>query len=915
MQKPQFPADEAQRLQALRALKVLDTLPEERYDRLTRIARQMFKTSITLVSLVDAERQWFKSRQGLETIETPRDISFCGHAILENRIFYVSDATQDPRFADNPLVVGAPNIRLYAGAPLSTVDGHRVGVLCIIDNQPRCLTAEELQALRDLADCVEVELQQAHIHQAADTLRHWENYLHTVLNTVIDGVVTIDEQGIIQSFNRAAEHIFNYTAPEVIGKNVNVLMPEPYCSEHDAYLARYQATGEARIIGIGREVAGRRRDGSIFPMDLAVGTATLEGVPLFTGVVRDLSERQRAKRQLDETNHLRQAILDSANVGIISTDIKGVIRIFNKAAQRMLGYTEEEMVGKPNLVLIHDPGEIAAHAKALSKELACSIEPGFEVFVAKPRRGQVAENEWTCIRKDGSRFPVSLTVTALRDPQGEITGFLGIGNDITERKKMERMKNEFVSTVSHELRTPLTSIRGALGLVLGKASAGLSPKAQQLLETANRNSERLTLLINDILDLEKIESGRLEFNFKLLDLAALARQALAANEGYAQQHGIRLHLNEEVPQAMVWGDEHRLLQVFANLLSNAIKYSPKNGEVAVSVQPASNAYFRVGVKDNGRGIPAAFRHRIFQRFAQADSSDTREKGGTGLGLSITKAIVERHNGYIDYYSQENESTEFFFELPVWQEVIEADHPGRTRSRVLICEDNPDVASILAALLEQEGLSCDIAATAAAARSLLTKVPYRALLLDLTLPDGDGLTMIRQLREDETTHEVPVIVISGRAEEGRNAWSGDALTVVDWLRKPVDSERLAQALDQALRQGRFPRILHVEDDPDIIQITQALIDEAAEYAFATSLREARPRLQAEHFDLIILDITLPDGSGLSLLDEISSDSQVMLFSGLESKTDELSQQIAAVLVKSKTSNERLLATIKKLIDKY
>ncbi|MDG4582789.1 MAG: PAS domain S-box protein [Candidatus Competibacter sp.] len=911
MQKPEFPADEAQRLQALRALEVLDTLPEERYDRLTRIARRMFKTSITLVSLVDAERQWFKSRQGLDATETPRDISFCGHAILENRIFHIPDATQDPRFADNPLVAGAPNIRLYAGAPLSTVDGHRVGTLCIIDDQPRHLTAEELQALRDLADCVEMEIQQAHIHQATDTLRHWEHYLHTVLNTVIDGVITIDERGIIQSFNRAAERIFSYTAAEVIGKNVNMLMPEPYHSEHDGYLTRYQATGEARIIGIGREVVGRRRDGSTFPMDLAVGAAMLEGAPLFTGVVRDLSERQQAERRLDEISRLRQAILDSANVFIISTDTEGVIRIFNKAAQRMLGYTEEEMVGNATPALIHDLGEVTAHAKALSKELGCPIEPGFEVFVAKPRRGQADENEWTYIRKDGSRFPVLLTVTALRDPHGEITGFLGIGSDITERKKVERMKSEFVSTVSHELRTPLTSIRGALGLILGKASAGLSAKVRQLLETANRNSERLTLLINDILDLEKIESGRLEFIFKPLDLSALARQALAANEGYAQQHGVRLRLSEDVSQATVWGDEHRLLQVFANLLSNAIKYSSEGGAVVISVQPTDNARFRVCVKDRGRGIPAAFRDRIFQRFAQADSSDTREKGGTGLGLSITKAIVERHGGCIDYHSQEGVSTEFFFELPEWREVVETTHTDLARSRALICEDNPDVASILAALLEQEGLACDIAATAAAARSLLAKTSYRALLLDLTLPDGDGLSMIRQLREDETTREVPIIVISGRAEEGRNAWSGDALTVVDWLRKPVDREQLAHALRQALRQGRFPRILHVEDDPDIIQITQALTEEAAEYAFATSLHEARQRLHAEHFDLVILDITLPDGSGLSLLDEIGSDCQVMLFSGLESNT-ELSAQIAAVLVKSKTSNERLLATIKQLI---
>jgi len=911
MQKPKLPIDEAQRLRALQALEILDTPPEERYDRLTRIAQQLFKTSIALVSLVDAERQWFKSRQGLDAIQTLRDISFCGHAILEDRIFYIPDAKTDPRFADNPLVVEAPYIRLYAGAPLSTVDGYRVGTFCIIDDQPRCLSAEELQALRDLADCVEMELQQARIHQAANTLRSWEQYLHTVLNAMVDGVVTIDERGIIQSFNRAAEGIFGYAAPEVIGKSVNILIPEPDHIQHNGYLERYQATGEPHIIGMSREVVGRRQDGSTFPMDLAVGTATLEGAPLFTGVVRDLSERQQAKRQLDETNRLRQAILDSANVCIISTDTEGVIQIFNKAAQRMLGYTEEEVVGKATLALMHDPDEVAARARALSKELECVIEPGFEVFAAKSRQDQADENEWTYIRKDGSRFSVLLGITALRDPDGTITGFLGISNDITERKKMERMKSEFVSTVSHELRTPLTSIRGALGLVLGKASSDLTPKARQLLETANRNSERLTLLINDILDLEKIESGHLRFTLKPLDLTALARQALQANEGYAQQHAVHLRLRAEAPQAPIRGDEHRLLQVFANLLSNAIKYSPEGGKVVVSIQPSGNTHFRISVQDRGRGIPAAFRDQIFQRFAQADSSDTREKGGTGLGLSITKAIIERHDGCIGYDSQEGAGTEFFFELPAWREAIETAHSEPGQARVLICEDNPDVASILTALLEQEGLACDIAPTTATAQSLLAKIPYRALLLDLTLPDSDGLALIHQLRADEKTREVPIIVISGRAEEGRSTWSGDALAVVDWLRKPVDSAQLSQALRQALRQGRFPRILHIEDDPDIIQITQALTEEAAEYVFATSLREARQWLHTERFDLVILDITLPDGSGLSLLDEISSDCQVMLFSGLESNT-ELSQQIAAILVKSKTSNERFLATIKQLI---
>jgi DNA-binding response OmpR family regulator/anti-sigma regulatory factor (Ser/Thr protein kinase) len=469
-----------------------------------------------------------------------------------------------------------------------------------------------------------------------------------------------------------------------------------------------------------------------------------------------------------------------------------------------------------------------------------------------------------------------------------------------------------VSTVSHELRTPLTSIRGALGLVLGKMSDQLPAKALKLLETAERNSERLTLLINDILDLEKIESGRLEFQFRPLDLGALAQQALSANEGYAAQHGVKLRLSECPDKAGVWADEHRLMQVFANLLSNAVKYSPQGGEVELSVRE-QNGHYRVGVRDHGRGIPQAFRERVFQRFAQADSSDTREKGGTGLGLSITRAIVEHHRGRIDYDSEEGVGTEFFFELPAWREVVEADRSDPHRAQVLICEDNPDVAFVLAQLLEQEGWCSDIAATVDAARALLANKPYRALMLDLSLPDGDGLAFVRELREQEHTRELPVIVVSGRAEEGRTAWSGDALAVVDWLQKPVDRERMSRALRQAMRNGHKPRILHVEDEPDVIQVTQALTEEVGEYNYATSLREARRLLGAEQFSLVILDVSLPDGSGLELLDEIKGRCEVMVFSGHE-PGGELSRQVAAALTKSRTSNERLLTTIKQIINR-
>jgi DNA-binding response OmpR family regulator/nitrogen-specific signal transduction histidine kinase len=489
--------------------------------------------------------------------------------------------------------------------------------------------------------------------------------------------------------------------------------------------------------------------------------------------------------------------------------------------------------------------------------------------------------------------------------------FTGIVRDITERKKVERVKSEFISTVSHELRTPLTSIRGALGLVLGKAADQLPEKMRNMLEMANRNSERLTLLINDILDLEKIESGSLEFEFSTVDLVLIARRAVEDNAGYAQKHHVSLALNTALEHAPINGDEHRLLQVFANLISNAVKYSPRDGSVEISVTPHAGGY-RVAVRDDGSGIPEEFRSRIFQRFAQADSSDTREKGGTGLGLSITKAIVERHDGQIDYVSTQGNGTVFHFDLPVAQAAIRVNTRVANGSRVLICEDNADVAEILAAMLETEGVVSDIAATAMAARSLLAQNVYRLLLLDLSLPDIDGLQFLNELRAAPATIELPVIVVSGRAIEGRSQFSGDAMMVVDWIQKPVDSARLKRTIREVLSRSVRPHILHVEDDLDIVQVTQMLLEEMADVSHVASVQGARKLLGEEDFDLVILDLGLADGSGIELLDEMKGRCPVVIFSA-QIPDREITAQVTAALTKSMTSNEQLLATIMNILE--
>lgn len=251
-------------------------------------------------------------------------------------------------------------------------------------------------------------------------------------------------------------------------------------------------------------------------------------------IVHDISARKRREQDFAKISRFNQAVIDGADHLIITTDVQGIILSFNRAAEASLGYSAEELVGKLSPALFHDGDEVAQRARELTAD-GMPVEPGFEALV-RPVRSQNGGDtrEWTYVRKDGTRFPVLLTVSALRDAHGVITAFLGIATDISERKQVERMKREFVSTVSHELRTPLTSIRGALGLVIGKFSGSLPAKALQLLETANRNSERLTLLINDILDLEKIESGRLEFAFKAVDLVDIAGQAIIANESYGQ---------------------------------------------------------------------------------------------------------------------------------------------------------------------------------------------------------------------------------------------------------------------------------------------------------------------------------------------------------------------------------------------
>lgn len=406
MQSATKPPNESERLEKLRLYRILDTPPEEAFDRITRIVAGVIGVPIALVSLVDQERQWFKSKQGLPADETPRGIAFCSHAILNDDLFVVEDATKDSRFADNPLVANDPAIRFYAGAPLKTPDGLNLGTLCAIDRKPRKLSKAQGQLLSDLSNIV------------------------------------VDE------------------------------------------------------------------------MELRIA--------------------------------LRKAM-----------------------------------------------------------------------------------------------------------------------NDVADETRKNTVKDEFLSLVAHELRTPLTSIRGALGLLNGGVIINIPKEALDVIAIANRNVNTLLPLIDDLLDVQKYESGKMDFDFDAVDFGHLVGQVCENMEGYAREKAVGIRV-VRTPDSTIIGDASRLSQVFLNLISNAIKFSPEGGEILVEAG-LHGGKVRFSVSDRGPGIPDCFRARVFQKFSQA--SGKNKPKGTGLGLAISKAIVEAHRGTIRFDTMMDKGTTFHVELPLKQTVL------------------------------------------------------------------------------------------------------------------------------------------------------------------------------------------------------------------------------------------------------
>jgi PAS domain S-box-containing protein len=561
--------------------------------------------------------------------------------------------------------------------------------------------------------------------------------------------------------------------------------------------------------------------------------------------------RNQERGRAEELYRQQEILLDSVADGICGVDRRGMITFANPTAARLLGADAASLRGRPVHDLMH--GGAPANRQC-SEECPLRRASG---------RQKSAAGEDTIFRADGSSFPAEYVLTPIAD-QGHFSGSVLSFRDISQRYALDRLKDEFISTVSHELRTPLTSIRGALGLLSSGMLGPMSDKAANLLRIALTNSDRLVRLINDILDLERIQSGKEPLAFRKVQLAQIVRQAIDGMAPVADAAGVQLI--HDTTQAEIGADADRLLQVITNLLSNSVKFSPPDSTVSVMLRQGTSGV-TLSVIDQGRGIPADKLEAIFGRFQQVDASDSRQKGGSGLGLAICRTIVQQHSGRIWAERNPVRGSTFRvflpFEPPPAETTNVAFDSETGQGTVLLADANPLSRPHIAELLTGHGYrvveTTTVEETLAAAHE-----GVEAILLDTSLDGMNGWEILPLLRRMRPEARTPIVLLSVDKRQDPAALPVDA---EGWVANRLSEELLLGELARVLcGSGENARILIVEDDEDLAKVIGEVFSrDVIDVKLAHSFEAALDACFSFQPHLIVLDIGLPAGDGFNVVD--------------------------------------------------
>ena len=912
----EFPSDEVNRVAALHALQVLDTPAEGEFDALVKAAALVCDVPIALISLIDTERQWFKARMGLDATETPRNLAFCSHAILEEQIFEVPNALKDPRFAGNPLVTEAPDIRFYAGAPLTLSTGERIGTLCVIDRESRQLDAKQREILKCLAETVVAMLErrvqarhaaalQLELDKEQAALRDSEKRYQSVVEAMISGFVLQDAEGAILSCNRSAETLLGLSYEQLMGRKS--MDPSWHCVHED--LTPWPGDTHPPMVALrtGKSVLDAVM--GVYKPDGQITWITINAKPMWTAghdqphqVVTsfaDITARKRVEDELRQRKRFLQT-LTQALPGMISYwDQSWTCQFSNAAHNKRFRMTAEQMRG--------------IHVRELfGPVLFDNNQPRFEAAFA----GQIQRFERTLALPDGS--PNHLVVEHIPDvANGKVVGVVVMVSDVTEIKarqlEVEQLnkelkhstalardaslaKSRFLANMSHEIRTPLNAVLGMLSLL---ERSDLSFQQTDYVTKSRGAANSLLSLLNDILDLSKVEAGKLVLDAQPFQLDQMMRDVAVILSSYAGAKPIDVlfDIDPSIPAVLVL-DADRLRQVLINLAGNAVKFTAE-GEVVIGIRLArlsgeTNdgrvAQLEFAVRDTGIGIAKEVQALMFTDFTQAEASTTRKFGGTGLGLAISQRLIQMMGGVIELNSELGKGSTFSFVLnaPVSEALIAAlpaSQEGLSPRRTLVVDDNAVAGDLIAGMVNSWNWPVTVARSGQRAMELMESsdasepFPFQVIYLDWHMPDMDGWQLagkIRDLARQRGAAQPTIVMVTGQSREFLAQRTLQEQALLDaFLVKPMTSAMLQEAAlggvanDFNLRKAQRGksserrlaglRILVVEDNLINQQVAEELlVSEGARVSMAANGQIGVEAVAGAHpqFDVVLMDVQMP-----------------------------------------------------------